>query len=469
MLTGLKRSSLTTNAIAAATSTAGVRSRAACAARTIPWFVALVVVLLVVRLANFINRYTVNIVYWDQWDFLQGLFDGADPWTLFRWQHGPQRQGLGNLIIAILYPATGWNGRADAAASAFAMVLAALAGLWLVKRVCGRLRPWDIVVPLLFLTTSNTETYVVVPNLAHGPLPALLLVSYALALTIQSHPQRCTALVAVNFLCVNTGFTWLLGGITPALLLFLASSPELTSRERSLYWVGVAASLATVVFFFYGFTPQSATDCFAFPHARPWEYVPFTGLVLGRPFGLSAGDSGTQRLIGTLFATSLSAFVAYGVFHLARTREESSLWLAATSLAAFTLLFSASSAVGRICLGFPSASATRYIPYVLPGFLAMYLVIRRMSAHSYIASPLLPVILVACLIKERDILSANEAEAYLKYKDRWRECYLSTHDIDACDALAGHAVYPAPQETNLKQKLDWLEERRLSLFRDAAR
>ena len=116
MLTGLKRSSLTTNAIAAATSTAGVRSRAACAARTIPWFVALVVVLLVVRLANFINRYTVNIVYWDQWDFLQGLFDGADPWTLFRWQHGPQRQGLGDLILAILYPATGWNGRARSAA-----------------------------------------------------------------------------------------------------------------------------------------------------------------------------------------------------------------------------------------------------------------------------------------------------------------------------------------------------------------
>jgi hypothetical protein len=468
VLTGLKVSSLTTDAMTAA-SVAGVRPRSARVARTIPWFVAAVFVLLAVRLADFINRYTVNILYWDQWDFLQGLFDGADSWTLFRWQHGPQRQGLGNLILAILYPATGWNGRADAAASAFVMVLAALAGLWLVKRVCGRLRPWDIVVPLLFLTTSNAETYVVAPNLAHGPLPALLLVGYALALTITSHPRRCLAIVVVNFLCVNTGFTWLLGGITPALLLLLASCPDLTGRERSICGAGIVASIATVVFFFYGFTPQSATHCFEFPHARPWEYIPFAGFVLGRPFGLAAGDSGRQLLVGTLFVASMSAFVAYGVFRLVRTRDESALWMVATSLAGFTLLFAASSAVGRICLGFPSASATRYIPYVLPGFLAMYLVIRRCSSHSYIASALLPVLLVASVAKERDSLSAGEAETYLKYKDRWRECYLSTHDIDACDALAGHAVYPAPQQTNLKKKLDWLEERRLSLFRDVGR
>ncbi len=149
----------------------------------------------------FVNRYTVNIIYWDQWDFLQGLFDGADTWTLFRQQHGPQRQGLGNLIVAVLYPATGWNGRADAAATAVLMVLAALAGLWLVKRVCGSLRPWDLVVPLIFLTTSSAETYVVAPNLAHGPLPALLLTTYALALTIPSHSARCASLVVLNFLC----------------------------------------------------------------------------------------------------------------------------------------------------------------------------------------------------------------------------------------------------------------------------
>ncbi len=443
---------------------AEVRPRFGWAARAVPWFVTAVFVLLVIRLADYINRYTVNIMYWDQWDFLQGLFDGADAWTLFRWQHGPQRQGLGNLILGVLYPATGWNGRADAAASAFVMVLAALGALWLVKRVCGRLRPWDIVVPLLFLTTSNAETYVVAPNLAHGPLPVLLLVGYALALTIPSHPRRCIAIVVVNFLCVNTGFTWLLGGITPALLLLLASAGQLTGRERAIYSAGAAASLGTVAFFFYGFTPQSATDCFQFPHPRPWEYLSYAGFVLGRPFGLEAGESGWHLLTGALLATGMTAFVAYAVLRLVRGQDDSALWLVTGSLAGLTLLFAVSSAVGRICLGLHSATASRYIPYVLPGILALYLVVRRTSAHSHVATALLPVFLVACIAKERDTISANEAEAFLKYKQRWRDCYLSTHNIEACDSLAGHPVYPAPHQTNLKQKLDWLEARRLSLF-----
>jgi hypothetical protein len=428
-----------------------------------------VFVLLTVRLADFIDRYTVNIIYWDQWDFLQGLMDGADTWTLFRWQHGPQRQGLGQLIIAVLYPATGWNGRADAAASAFVMVLAAAAGLWLVKRLYGRLTPWDVVVPLLFLTTSSAETYAAVPNVAHGPLPALLLVLYALALTIRSHPLRCTAIAVVNFFCVNTGFTLLLGGVTPAVLVLLACSSKLGARERAIYAAGIAASIATVWLFLHGFILQSATNCFQFPHARPWEYLPYAGFVLGRPFGFLAGESATQLLRGAGIAVGMAAFVTYGVFRLMRDRDDSSLWLVTSCLAGFTLLFAMSSSIGRVCLGFQSAIATRYIPYMLPGMLAMYLVLRRASVRSYVAYALLPVFLVACLVKERDENSIHEAEAFVQFKQRWRDCYLSTHNIDACDTLAGRGIYPAPQATRLQQKLDWLEARGLSLFQDDRR
>ena len=247
-------------------------------------------VLLALRLAAFVNRYAVDIIYWDQWDFLQGLFDGADAWTLFRWQHGPQRQGIGNLIHAALYSATGWNTRADTAASAVMLLLAAAAALWLVKRVCGSLSPWDVAVPLIFLTTSSTETHLVVPNLAHGPVPALLLVGYGLALTVPSHATRCALLVIINFFAVNTGFTVLLGGITPAILLVQAYASPLTVRERAVSASGIAACAGTVALFFHGLVLYSATECFQFPHVRPWEYVPYTGFVLARPFGFEAGD-----------------------------------------------------------------------------------------------------------------------------------------------------------------------------------
>jgi hypothetical protein len=437
--------------------------------RVTAWIIAGAFILLAVRLALFIDRYTVNIIYWDQWDFLGGLFEGAGLWELFRWQHGPQRQGIGNLILAVLYSATGWNGRADAAASAVALLLAALTALWLVKRVCGSLRPWDVVVPLLFLTTSNAETYVVAPNIAHGPLSALLLTAYALALTIRRHWPRCVALVIVNFLCVNTGFTLLLGGITPVLLLMLGCAPQLTRRERTIYGTSIAASLGTLAFFFYGFVPQSATDCFQFPSVRPWEYVPYAGFVLARPFGLVAGVDAARLLLGTTAFTTMAGFVAYAGLRLFRARGDSVFWGVVASLSGFALLFASATAVGRVCLGIDSANASRYIPYVMPGLLALYLAIRRYASKSPVAYALLPVFLVACVAKEGDKLSANEAADYFKYKQRWRECYLSMHDIGACDAWAGHQVYPAPAATRLQQKLDWLEARRYSLFQDDRR
>jgi hypothetical protein len=437
--------------------------------RLTAWIIAGAFLAMGARLALFLDHYTVNIIYWDQWDFLSGLFDGASTWELFRWQHGPQRQGLGNLILAVLYPATGWNGRADAAASAVALLLAALAAVWLVKRLFGSLRPWDAIVPLIFLTTSSAETYVVAPNIAHGPLSALLLIGYALAITIRAHGSRCVALVALNFLCVNTGFTLLLGALTPLLLLLLGAAPQLTRRVRAMYAGSIAASLGTLAFFFYGFVPHSATNCFEFPYARPWEYVPYAGLVLARPFGVHAGTESFRLLAGTGAFIAMSAFAAYAGVRLIRSRGDSMFWAVIVALAGFALVFASATAVGRICLGIDSANASRYIPYILPGLLAVYLAIRRSSAHSPIAYALLPVFVVACVAKERDKLSANEASDYLKYKQRWSACYLAMHDIDACDAWAGHPVYPTPASTRLQQKLDWLEARRYSLFQNSRR
>src|SRR5689334_8579768 len=91
--------------------------------RYVRWRFALVFTALALRLLFFVDRYAVNLLYWDQWDFLNGLFDGADPWTLFRWQHGMERQGLGNVMSAVVLSVTGWNSKADVAAAALVMIL----------------------------------------------------------------------------------------------------------------------------------------------------------------------------------------------------------------------------------------------------------------------------------------------------------------------------------------------------------
>jgi hypothetical protein len=435
--------------------------------RLTAWIVASVFVLMTARLAAFVDRYAVNVVFWDQWDFLQGLFDGADAWTLFRWQHGPQRQGVGNLITAVIYSVTGWNGRADAAASVVVLVLSAAAALWLVKRVCGTLKPWDAVVPMIFLTTSSAQTYVVTPNMAHGPLPVFLLVTFGLALTIRSHSLRCISLVIVNFFAVNTGFTLLLGSVTPVMLVLQARASPLTARERAISAASVAASIGTLALFFNGFILHTASDCFQFPHRRPLEYLPYIGFVFGRPFGLNAGNTAARLLAGSVIAVGVAGFVGYAGLRLLQTRGHSVLWTVCSSLAGFALLFAATTAVGRVCLGFDSANATRYIPYVLPGILALYLVIRAAApkggARTFVV---LAGFVLACTAKELSTFGVEEAATYHRFKQRWRDCYLATHDIEVCDARAGHPIYPEPAATHLQEKLDWLEARKYSLFQD---
>jgi hypothetical protein len=436
--------------------------------RVVRGIVASAFIVATARLAWFVDRYAVNVIFWDQWDFLHGVFAGVDWWTLFRWQHGPQRQGLGNLIDAALYPATGWNARADAAAAAALTFLAALGGLWLVRRICGPLRPWDAVVPLMFLTTSNAETYAATTNLAHGPLPALFLVALGLALTVQSHSVRCALVVGVNFLAVNTGFTLLLGPVTPALLLLFASAPGLPSSARASYAAGAAASIGAMALLLKGFVFQSATSCFQFPHPRPLEYLPFAGSILSHALGLYADDDTSSTLVSAV-AIAVVALWAYATFRLIRSRGDSVLWSVAGVLLTFTLLFTLVTTVGRVCLGLHAASASRYIPYVLPGLLAVYLLPRSGEA-TRLRTTVLALFLAA--VSAREVAAArNDAEAvqYATQKRLWADCYLARHVVAECDVVAGGPIYPAAEATGLQEKLDWLEARRYSLFQERTR
>jgi hypothetical protein len=417
------------------------------------------------RLALFVDGYAINVLYLDEWDYLHGLFDGADSWTLFRWQHGLHRQGAGNLILAVVLDGTGWNSRAAAAASAVTMALAGAAGLWLIKRICGRLRIWDVTVPLLFLTTTSVENYIITPNLAHGPLPALFLMAYALSLSASSHAARGMLLVAINFLAVNTGFTVLLGGITPLVFVAFACQLGLRARDRTVYGAALVASIATAAHFARGLVWVPAVPCYVFPHDPASEYVTFAGRLIARPFNLSMQAS-SGELLGFVVAVPAVAFTLYALFRAVRSGGASALWNVIAVLAAFTVVFAFMTAVGRVCTGLVIADSSRYIPYVLPGLLSVYLAVRcglRPGRAQVLAIGLF--VLVAVL-KEVSPRSGLEARAESGVKRAWHDCYLTVHDIAMCNESAGRAVYPAPEATNLQQKLDWLEARGYNLFQD---
>jgi hypothetical protein len=49
-------------------------------------------------------------------------------------------------------------------------------------------------------------------------------------------------------------------------------------------------------------------------------------------------------------------------------------------------------------------------------------------------------------------------------KRAWSACYLRTREIGLCDTATGFAIYPDPERTHLKEKLNYLEAAGLSMF-----
>jgi hypothetical protein len=59
-----------------------------------------------------------------------------------------------------------------------------------------------------------------------------------------------------------------------------------------------------------------------------------------------------------------------------------------------------------------------------------------------------------------------EIGLYYGSKMAWHDCYLSQHDIAACNAAVPIPIHPDAQASGLQRKLDYLEQHQLSLFAD---
>ena len=175
------------------------------------------------------------------------------------------------------------------------------------------------------------------------------------------------------------------------------------------------------------------------------------GFVLARPFGFEAGGHRAATPVEPASLSRWRASWATAAFRLVRVRGDSVFWAVTCSLIGFALLFAAGTAVGRVCLGFDSANASRYIPYMLPGLLALYLVIRRGARRSPVAYALLPVFLVACIAKEGDKISTNEAVAY------------SQVQATMARLLSGHARYRRMRRTG--RGMPFIHRHRRHVFR----
>jgi hypothetical protein len=134
-------------------------------------------------------------------------------------------------------------------------------------------------------------------------------------------------------------------------------------------------------------------------------------------------------------------------------------------LLGLTTLFVLNTAVGRVCTGLATGGSSRYVPYVVPGWLAV-VIAARCWARPALGWSVVGAVLV--LIAVRTLNTRGDEEMGRHFADgkrRWAECYRRRHDIQGCDRETGFPLYPNPAWTRMQEKLDFLEARHLNLFR----
>jgi hypothetical protein len=430
-------------------------------------------VVLAVRLFRLISRYAVNIFFSDQWEFnTPTVFQHRSLWEMFRWQNGPHRQGLGALLSYAIEPHFRWNSRTESFLIGILVVIAAACALWLKSRLFGPLVLSDVCIPLIFFTPTQFGQIFVAANLAHGPLPLLLMVLYCLAWTILSVPWRYVLILGINFLLIYTGFGLFIGVITPVIFVadYLLNLRHLP-RGKYYFACSVLVSLASFASFFWGYVGDTAVDCKPDAFQSPQTYVRFVSLMFANVIGVK-GLGGHEALAGAILIGCMLSALALNLGNLRATAGANSYkYMIAAVLIFYTLLFSAIAAYGRSCLGLAEAQVSRYVMYLELGLTGLYFSV--LTIHDRFLRTALLIMFTALLANTIRVRPEDKTtmEFFAGVKRSWKACYLIYSDVDICDKVAGHWILNDQEGTEytrlkLEGMLDYLKRTKQNLYSD---
>jgi hypothetical protein len=134
------------------------------------------------------------------------------------------------------------------------------------------------------------------------------------------------------------------------------------------------------------------------------------------------------------------------------------------TLTGFTVLFCINAAVGRICLGWDGALASRYIPLMMPGLLGLWIALTQVEISRVWKKAAQSVILIVAALGMLN-LHPRDWKDMLWYHDgklAWRTAYLETRNEKKANELSHFQIYPA--EGVITEKMMYLEKNRLNLF-----
>lgn len=422
--------------------------------------------LLYLRSVYFIRQHVVEVFYSDEWDFLGGLFNGDSWWSLFRWQHGSHRMGVGYWVIKINSLLSDWSELSLTITVATLLLVSGVLAYLLKLRLSHADKWRDLALPFLFLNLFQWELYVGAPNPAHGSVPLLLTMLMACSLTLRSRRWRYAIFLGLNFLNIHTGFGYILGLCVPPYLLLEIWGRRRTSQKWKLEGIAFVVSLASIAYFFHDYASIQNTENPSLKLSMLWELPIFIAGLFSR--GIGATRLNALALIGA----GLALLSVWNLWQSGRriARHSDKSFKSSDSIVflfcAYTLLFALSCGVGRLGLGGVGGGLiSRYVPYLVPAFFALYLCYSRAPLNSLvgITRNLLLILFIGMNLKmsRRD---ETNIQIFSEGKRKWAQCYLQNKDLEWCDKTTQFNVHPSYAGTRINEKLEFLREHKLSLY-----
>ncbi len=433
--------------------------------------IGFIVFLLGLRLFLFIDKYAVNILFWDQWDFLRPVFNHDSVWTLFTWQHGPHRQGIGMVISQIWLNLSHWNSRVDSFAVGIIVFLTMGAALILKRRLFGSWSYSDIAIPLALLSIGQYETFIGSPNSSHSALPILLAVLLTLSWTINHPLRRTICVLIINFLAIFTGFGIFLGIITP-LLFSIESVQAYISKVKDRLYISLAGLLVSIIsgcLFFVGYTFNPAVSCFKFSLVHWRSYFKFMSVMWAKFINVDNVMVGSISIwIGALIIIALLIGLAYSLLNIIKKGfiKENSINLSAVILIGYALIFTADASIGRMCIGSGFAGSSRYMTIISLGFVGLYLFLKNLKNNAITRATIIVFTLILCFgllpfaLNDQYIINT-----YYLGKTGWKACFLKSENFKACNSMTDFRIYPDLTPQIIKE-LNYLKANHLNLYLD---
>ena len=435
----------------------------------LPTFLALALfAALAVRQLAFVNRYAVNVLYWDQWDIYFPLFHHGSLWDVFSLQHGPHRQGIGFILTDALAHLSGWNSRWDAFGVCGVTIGATALALLLLRRAKLAFAAALAAVPLLFLNMRQYEMLVGPSNISHGAMPMALFMAYCLACFVRDFRWRYPIQAVLTFLLIFTGFGLFVGLIAPVVMATELVYAWRTRDKARRTWAaaGLLMIAASWALFAKGYRFEPAVNGFYFPYKHPIEYLYFAGLMLTNFFGVPGHGAGDIALGIGILALLLGIAIRRGLPLLKGDAAAEPLGTVIFALSSYAVIYCLFTAVGRIFLGLDAAAASRYVTLTIAAGFALLLELANLPGIRLRRTACL--LYIALLIPGTVFLRADDMVSvhwFSNGRREWKAVYLKTGNEALATKESGFHIFPIP----IPNRLNYLRQHHLNLFLDAKR